>query len=330
MAGYEQQGERFAEVEDLYSGYQVYDQHYEKVGKVDDLFVDETDRPEYVGVKMGFLGTRSTLIPMDLVRVNDERRLMEVAADQEQIKNGPTFDDDQEITPEYESEVRGYYGLGSPETTTRRGAYGSYYRDEDYESGSRESYGRGRVDLEPGERSGEVYDYEDRGNTREARGREERPGAFELDTESSSFRSHSEDDEVVPQRRSRDLEDENELRVQRSEEELRAGTREREAGGVNVRKRVRTDRERLRVPKRREEVSVERVPVDRDTASEDEIGDDEVRIPVVEEEVVVEKRPVVKEELRIRKDIVEDEEVVEEDVRKEEVEIDDETERRNR
>ncbi len=40
------------------------------------------------------------------------------------------------------------------------------------------------------------------------------------------------------------------------------------------------------------------------------------------------KRPVVKEELRIRKDVVEDEEVVEEDVRKEEVEVEDHTERR--
>ena len=62
---------------------------------------------------------------------------------------------------------------------------------------------------------------------------------------------------------------------------------------------------------------------------EAEIGeDDEVRIPVVEEEVVVEKRPVVKEEIRVRKDVVEEEEVVEEDVRREEIEIEDKTERR--
>jgi uncharacterized protein (TIGR02271 family) len=40
---------------------------------------------------------------------------------------------------------------------------------------------------------------------------------------------------------------------------------------------------------------------------------------------VVEKRPVVKEEVRIRKEVVEDTEVVEEDVRREEIEIDDET-----
>ena len=49
--------------------------------------------------------------------------------------------------------------------------------------------------------------------------------------------------------------------------------------------------------------------------------------PVTEEEVVVEKRPVVKEEVRIRKDVVEDTEVVEEDVRREEIEVEDQTER---
>jgi uncharacterized protein (TIGR02271 family) len=79
------------------------------------------------------------------------------------------------------------------------------------------------------------------------------------------------------------------------------------------------------VPKRREEIHVDRVPVDSET-SETEIGDDEVRVPVTEEEVVVEKRPVAKEEVRIRKDTVEDTEVVEEDVRREEIEVDDETE----
>jgi uncharacterized protein (TIGR02271 family) len=123
-----------------------------------------------------------------------------------------------------------------------------------------------------------------------------------------------------------DLRDEDELRVQRSEEELRTGTREREAGRVGVRKQVHTEREQVRVPTRHEEVSVERVPVNEEGTGA-EIGDDEVSVPVVEDEVVVEKRPVVKEEVRVRKDVVEDEQVVEEDVRKEEVDVEDRTER---
>src|SRR5919107_4950419 len=90
------------------------------------------------------------------------------------------------------------------------------------------------------------------------------------------------------------------------------------------------DREQISVPTRHEEVSVERVPVEGREASEAEIGEDEVTMPVTEDEVVVEKRPVVKEELRIRKDVVEDEEIVEEDVRKEEVDVEDATTTRSR
>jgi uncharacterized protein (TIGR02271 family) len=98
----------------------------------------------------------------------------------------------------------------------------------------------------------------------------------------------------------------------------------REAGEVSVRKTVRTERESVEVPTRREEVTVDRIPVEGE-ASEGQIGEDEVSVPVTEEEVVVEKWPVVKEKIRIRKDVVEDTEVVEEDVRREEIDIDDQT-----
>jgi uncharacterized protein (TIGR02271 family) len=145
------------------------------------------------------------------------------------------------------------------------------------------------------------------------------------DTESGEFREHDRNQEGLSQPGS-DLEDEDELRVQRSEEELVAGTREREAGSVNVRKRVRIDREQIEVPTKHEEVSVERVPVEGE-ATEAQIGEDEVSVPVTEEEVVVDKRAVAKEEIRVRKDVVEDTEVVEEDVRREEVEVEDATER---
>jgi uncharacterized protein (TIGR02271 family) len=145
------------------------------------------------------------------------------------------------------------------------------------------------------------------------------------DTETGEFREHDAGDEGVSQSHGDDLADQDELRVQRSEEELRAGTREREAGSVKVRKRVRTDRERIEVPVKHEEVSVERVPVSGE-ATEAQIGEDEVSVPVTEEEVVVDKRAVAKEEVRLRKDVVEGTEVVEEDVRREEIDVEDGTE----
>jgi uncharacterized protein (TIGR02271 family) len=81
------------------------------------------------------------------------------------------------------------------------------------------------------------------------------------------------------------------------------------------------------VPTRREEVSVERVPVSGE-ATEAQIGADEVVVPVVEDEVVVQKKPVAKEEIRIRKDVVHERQIVEEDVRREEVDIEDDTRHR--
>jgi uncharacterized protein (TIGR02271 family) len=289
----EERSDRFTAIEDRFAGYTVYDQAGEKIGKVDDLFVDESDQPEYIGVKMGFLGTSSTLIPWEAVSsTDDEGRAITVATDKDTAKSGPAFDDDREITPEFEQQVYSYYGLSRSAGSEGSGSYGSYYSEESTEAGT----------VGPGMSMG--------------------------DTETGEFREHAITDEGVNQSQGDDLEDEDELRVQRTEEELRAGTRERQAGALNVRKRVRTDRERIEVPTRREEVTVDRVPVEGEAATEAEIGDDEVSIPLTEEEVVVEKRPVIKEEVRIRKDVVEDTEVVEEDVRREEVEIDDATEQR--
>ena len=123
--------DRFTEeIEDRYAAYTVYDQSYEKIGNVDDLFVDENDSPEYIGVKMGFLGTRSTLIPFEMARVNDARQLIKVKADKQTLKNGPTFDEDREITPEFENEVYSYYGLKRSSTIEHSGTYAAHSAEQ--------------------------------------------------------------------------------------------------------------------------------------------------------------------------------------------------------
>ena len=335
----EQRRDRSTPIEDLYSEYTVYDMHYEKIGKIDDLFVDENDSPEYVGVKMGFLGTRTTLIPVDIVRVNDRRRLVEVAADKETVKNGPTISDDREITSEFERQVLDYYRVETRQASTSREAYGAYY-PESASAGEERVAEDERVVLQPEERVG------DRTNDTTSDARSDATGERVRDTRSDTRSApdrgeppdYSPRREGAAERSGEHTTEEDEIRVQRVEEELVAGTRERGAGSVNVRKRVRTDRERLSVPKKREDVSVERVPVEegsrREAASEaggSEAGiqesDDEIRIPIIEEEIVVEKRPVIKEEIRVRKNVLEEEEILGEDVRKEEVDIEDRTER---
>jgi hypothetical protein len=76
-------------------------------------------------------------------------------------------------------------------------------------------------------------------------------------------------------------------RARSREEELAAGTRERKASEVRVRKNVRTNRESVEVPTCHEEVSVERVLLSAE-ASEAEIGEDEVVVPGVPPEAAEE------------------------------------------
>jgi photosynthetic reaction center H subunit len=94
--------------------------------------------------------------------------------------------------------------------------------------------------------------------------------------------------------------------------------------GVTVRKTVDTERARERVAVDREEVEIERRAVrpGEDLRAADVQGD-EIRIPIMAEELVVEKRLVTKEVLVIRKRRVAEERTVEADLRRERVEVDD-------
>jgi uncharacterized protein (TIGR02271 family) len=296
----EQRTERITVPEGHFAGYEVYDRNRQRIGEVEALFLDENDQPEYIGVAMGVLGTQSTLIPMGIATVDEEVGRIVVLADKETVMGGPTFDEDREFTSEYDDRVRSYYGLGSGARTADRGTYIAYGEERPSAAGPNAA-GRGMS----------------RGDT-EGRGIRERGIRGEG---GASDRSGS------------GLEHEGEVRIQRSEEELRVGTRKREAKAVKVRKRIVTERQRMSVPKVREEVTVERVPVEGRDAAElgaAKIGEDEIVVPMTEEEVVVEKRPVVKEEIRIRKDVVHEKEVVEADLRKEEIDIDDQTAQRDR
>ena len=127
----------FTAVEDGFAGYTVYDSNHEKIGKVDDLFMDANDRPEYIGVKMGLLGTLSTLIPFEMATVDEERKTIVLSTDKESARNGPSFNDDREITPEFENEVYSYYGLKRPSTIEQSGTYAAHSAEQSTQTAGR-------------------------------------------------------------------------------------------------------------------------------------------------------------------------------------------------
>lgn len=116
-------------------------------------------------------------------------------------------------------------------------------------------------------------------------------------------------------------------RMVRSEEELDISKRKVSAGEATLHKTVETEHVREPVTVQREEVTIERRPVQAGAASNTTISSDEneIRIPVMEEQVVVEKRPVVKEEIVVRKHAVSENRDVEADLRKERVDVDRDT-----
>ena len=112
----------------------------------------------------------------------------------------------------------------------------------------------------------------------------------------------------------------------RSEEELQVGTTQRERGRVRLRKYVTTEQVTQTVPVQREELRVERKPItdanlDAATSGPD-ISEEEHEVTLREEEVVVDKRAVPKERVRLDTETVTEERQVAEDVRKEQIEVD--------
>lgn len=104
----------------------------------------------------------------------------------------------------------------------------------------------------------------------------------------------------------------------RSEEQLRVGTQQREAGTARLRKYVVTENVTQTVPVSHEEVRVERQPVT-DPNARGRIGEDEQTVTLHEEHPVIAKKTVPVEEVRMTKDTVPGEEQVSETVRKERI-----------
>jgi uncharacterized protein (TIGR02271 family) len=112
-------------------------------------------------------------------------------------------------------------------------------------------------------------------------------------------------------------------RLQVHEEQLEARTNARQAGEVEITKDVVEEQRTIQVPVAREEVHVRRTAANRDaTASDGAFTEgDTIRVPVMEEEVEITKRPRVVEEVEVEKTARQDTEHATGTVRKEQVNV---------
>jgi uncharacterized protein (TIGR02271 family) len=109
--------------------------------------------------------------------------------------------------------------------------------------------------------------------------------------------------------------------IQAREEKLRVNKQPVQTGEAVVRKEVHTEHKTIDVPVQREEIVIERHPASHQTSAGHIHEGQEIRVPVSEEQVNVDKETVVKEEVSLGKRKVQDTKQVEGTVRKEDIKV---------
>jgi uncharacterized protein (TIGR02271 family) len=113
----------------------------------------------------------------------------------------------------------------------------------------------------------------------------------------------------------------------RSEEEMRVGTRDVEAGQVRLRKWVESQPVTEQVKLKQERAYVERQPMN-EAATDADLGEEEIDVTLRKQEPVVEKRTVAKERVSVGKEVDETTETVQDELARERIEVEGDVEDR--
>ncbi len=107
---------------DRIEGSTAYDSAGEKVGKVDQVYLDDqTGEPSWVTVTTGLFGTSQSFVPLEGASVDGSD--VRLAYTKDKVKDAPRIDVDQHLERNQEDELYRYYGLGSATGTTGTAGY---------------------------------------------------------------------------------------------------------------------------------------------------------------------------------------------------------------
>lgn len=91
-------------------GCEVIDRDGDKVGKLDEIYLDrETGQPEWAIVNTGLFGRKSSFVPIK--KAMREGDMIRVAYQSDQIKDAPSVDPDGEVSQDEERQIYEHYGL---------------------------------------------------------------------------------------------------------------------------------------------------------------------------------------------------------------------------
>jgi len=102
-------------------GKQLVDVDGEKIGKLEDVYVDvETDVPQFATVKEGFIGRHLTFVPLGGIKVGPDE--LQVAVTKAQVQAAPNLEQHgEELSQEDESALYHHFELNYTPASTESG-----------------------------------------------------------------------------------------------------------------------------------------------------------------------------------------------------------------
>ena len=102
-------------------GKDLVDRDGEKIGKLEDVYVDvETDEPVFGTVKEGLIGRHLTFVPLNGITIGPDN--LQVTVPKEQVKNAPNIDlQGDELSQTDESALYHHYQLNYTPPDTESG-----------------------------------------------------------------------------------------------------------------------------------------------------------------------------------------------------------------
>ncbi|HCF27085.1 MAG TPA: photosystem reaction center subunit H [Cyanobacteria bacterium UBA11049] len=272
----------------------------EKIGIIKDILVDEySGKFRYLIVDIGFwIFGKKVLLPIGIARISfSEQRVYAKGMTKEQAKNLPEFNDDLKIDDNYEQQVRNVYRPSvsdplvkpvapvAPVDPIELNTVATLNEPSEFATPGLHSDLDSRATYDQN-----TYKYQNE------------PDLYELnDTDRQSLKLY--------------------------EERLVANKKRVKSGEVTIGKHVETRKSRISVPLEKERVVVERVtPADVGTPVDSEEANfrkgEVVKMEVYQETPDIRKQAVLREEVRIRKEVEQDTVEAEEKIRREELDID--------
>ncbi|MGC7097953.1 DUF2382 domain-containing protein [Amycolatopsis lurida] len=328
----------------------VVDPAGSKIGKVGTVYLsDDTHQPEWVTVKTGLFGHRESFVPLSGADLANDG--LHVQVDKEQVTDAPQIEADGHLSPEDSGELYRYYGLPMQRDRANQDRADRKQRGEQAAMGGGMAGTAGMAGAagKRGTADKRLADQSDRsamtGQDDRSRmagqagmsgqagmagmaGQAGKTGQAGMAGQAGMSGQESKQAAAGGKHEQREARHRGGEEMIRSEERFNVGTEEVETGHVRLRKYVVTEEQQVSVPVSHEEVRIEREPITDGEPGGAKIGEAEQDVVLHAEKPVVRKEAVPVERVRLGTEKVTETETVSGELRKEQIEIDDDSKHR--